>query len=143
MGVRRVLTTVVALGAGVFLLGAGLSRLETRITGVPGQFRAERCEVSESKRGDDGVLCAGSFEADDRSFRIERLDVETTFDAKPAGPVPVTVDGPSATVAVDNEAGVWLYPGATGLVCLLVGAWNVRGALVRKRGGAVSAASGT
>ncbi|MEW2080752.1 hypothetical protein [Streptomyces sp. NPDC005283] len=143
IGPRRVLVTLVALGAGVFLLGAGLMRLETRLTGVAGQFRAERCEISESRHGDDGLLCSGSFEAGDGAFRIARIDVETTFDEKPTGPVAATVDGPSATVAVEHRVGAWLAPGATGLFCLLVAAWNIWSALRRPRGTGAPAASDT
>ena len=143
IGPRRVLVTVVALGAGVFLLGGGLMRLETRLTGVPGHFRAERCEISESRHGDDGLLCTGSFEAEDGSFRIAQVDVETVFDEKPTEPVAATVDGPSATVAVEHRTGAWLLPAATGLVCLIVGVWNVVVAVRRTRGSGLPVASGT
>ncbi|MEU9013447.1 hypothetical protein AB0D12_27535 [Streptomyces sp. NPDC048479] len=142
-GPRRVLVTLVALCAGVFLLGTGLMRLETRLTGVAGQFRAERCEISKSRHGDDGLLCSGSFEAEDGAFRIAQIEVETTFDEKPTEPVTATVDGPSATVAVEHRLGAWLAPGATGLFCLLVAAWNVRSALRRRRGTGSPTASDT
>ncbi|WP_327325712.1 hypothetical protein OG735_27000 [Streptomyces sp. NBC_01210] len=143
IGPRRVLVTLVALGAGVFLLGTGLMRLETRLTGVAGQFRAERCEISKSRHGDDGLLCSGSFEAEDGAFRIAQIEVETAFDEKPTEPVTATVDGPSATVAVEHRLGAWLAPGATGLFCLLVAAWNVRSALRRRRGAGSPTASDT
>lgn len=133
MGPRRVLVTLLGLGAGVFLLGSGLMRLETRLTGESGQFRAEHCEISESRHGDDGVLCSGSFEADDGSFRIAKVDVETAFDEKPAEPLAATVDSPSSTVAVEHRLGAWLLPGATGLFCLLVGVWNVVAEIRRRR----------
>lgn len=130
MGPRKLLTTVVALGGGAFLLGAGVLRLETQLTGVSGQFAVGRCEVSES-RGDDAWKCSGSFRADDDSFRIPEIEVDTTFETKPTGLVPVHVDDESSTTAVERDSGVWLYPGATGLLCLGVGAWNVRSALKR------------
>ncbi|MGW7363256.1 hypothetical protein ACWGI8_07475 [Streptomyces sp. NPDC054841] len=133
MGPRRIITTVVALGAGVYLLGGSVMRLETQLTGTPGHFRAEHCEIYESRRDDDGVTCSGSFEAEDGSFRIAQVEVDTAFDEKPTEPVAVTVDGPSATEAVESQNNVWLIPGGTGLLCLLVGAWNVTQA-VRSRG---------
>ncbi|MFF6783005.1 hypothetical protein [Streptomyces sp. NPDC012510] len=132
MGPRKLLTTVVALGGGAFLLGAGVLRLETQLTGVPGQFVVGRCEVSES-RGDDEWKCSGSFRADDDAFRIPEVEVDTTFATKPTEPVPVHVDDASSTTAVERDNGVWLYPGATGLLCLGVGAWNVRSALKRPK----------
>ncbi|WP_328405196.1 hypothetical protein OHS70_37750 [Streptomyces sp. NBC_00390] len=137
----RILTTVVALGGGMFLLGGSLLRLETQLTGTPGHFRAEHCEIYDTDGDDDGLTCSGPFEAEDGSFRIAEVEVDTTFDEKPTEPVAVTVDGPSAAGAVKNENGVWLIPGATGLVCLLVGAWNVRQA-VRSRGAGPSGTNG-
>lgn len=132
MGPRKLLTTVVALGGGVFLFGAAVLRLETQLTGVPGQFVVSRCEVSES-RGEDEWKCGGSFRADDNSFLIPEVEVDTTFETKPTGPVPVFVDDESSTTAVERDRGVWLWPGATGLLCLGVGAWNVRTALRRPK----------
>ncbi|WP_086748967.1 hypothetical protein OG920_42155 [Streptomyces europaeiscabiei] len=132
MGPRKLLTTVVALGGGLFLFGAAALRLETRLNGVAGQFVVSRCEVSES-RGDDEWKCSGSFRADDDSFLIPAVEVDTTFATKPTGLVPVYVDDKSSTTAVERDNGVWLYPGATGLVCLGVGAWNVRSALRRPK----------
>ncbi len=132
MGPRRLLTTVVALGGGLFLFGAAVLRLETQLNGVAGQFVVARCQVSES-RGDDEWQCAGSFRADDDSFLIPEVEVDTTFATKPAGLVPVYVDGESSTTAVVRDNGVWLYPGATGLLCLVVGGWNVRSALRRPK----------
>ncbi len=132
MGPRKALTTVVALGGGVFLLGAAVLRLETQLTGVPGQFMAAQCEVSES-RGDDEWKCGGSFRADDNSFVIPKVEVDTTFATKPTGLVPVVVDDETSTTAVEQDYSVWLYPGATGLLCLGVGAWNVRSAIRRPK----------
>ncbi|MFF5362971.1 DUF3592 domain-containing protein [Streptomyces scabiei] len=132
MGPRKLLTTVTALGGGAFLLGAALLRLETQLNGVAGRFEVTRCEVSESD-GDDDWSCEGSFRADDGSFRVPRVEVDTTFASRPTGPVPAYVDDASSATAVVRDNGVWLYPGATGLVCLAVGGWNVRSALGRPR----------
>ncbi|UUU36856.1 hypothetical protein JIX56_02215 [Streptomyces sp. CA-210063] len=119
---------MVALGGGVFLFGAAVLRLETRLTGVAGVFVVGQCEVSES-RGDDEWKCGGSFRANDDSFLLPEVEVDTTFATKPTGPVPALVDDESSTTAVVRDNGVWLYPGATGLLCLVVGGWNVRSAL--------------
>ncbi|MFE7765635.1 hypothetical protein [Streptomyces sp. NPDC057438] len=132
MGPRKLLTTVMALGGGAFLFGAGVLRLETQLNGVAGQFVVARCQVSESD-GEEDWSCEGSFRADDGSFRIPRVEVDTTFASRPTGPVRVHVDDESSTTAVVRDNGVWLYPGATGLVCLAVGGWNVRSALRRPR----------
>ncbi|MGX5185057.1 hypothetical protein ACWKT5_20050 [Streptomyces avermitilis] len=106
---------------------------------MAGQFRAERCEVSGSRHGDDGWLRNGSFEADDHAFRIDRVEVDTTFDKQPTEPVATFVDGPTSTTAVEKDNGVWLLPGGTGLVCLLAGAWNIRSAVKRPREALVAA----
>jgi hypothetical protein len=132
MGPRKLLTTVVALGGGVFLFGAAVLRLETQLNGVAGQFVVSRCEVSPS-RGDDEWQCRGSFRADDDSFLIPEVEVDTTFATKPTGLVPAYVDDASSTTAVERDHGVWLYPGATGLLCLVVGGWNIRSALRRPK----------
>jgi hypothetical protein len=132
MGPRKLLTMMVALGGGVFLFGAAVLRLETQLNGVAGQFVVARCEVSES-RGDDDWKCSGSFRANDDSFLLPEVEVDTTFATKPTGTVPVYVDDESSTTAVVRDNGVWLYPGATGLLCLAVGGWNVRSALRRPK----------
>lgn len=88
--------------------------------------------MSES-RGDDEWKCGGSFRADDRSFVLPEVEVDTTFATKPTGPVAVVVDDESSTTAVERDRSVWLYPGATGLLCLGVGTWNVRSALRRPK----------
>ncbi|MEU2583895.1 hypothetical protein ABZ612_13170 [Streptomyces avermitilis] len=90
MGPRRLLTTVVALGGGAFLFGAGPLRLETHLR-------------------------------------------------QPTEPVATFVDGPTSTTAVEQDNGVRLLPGGTGLVCLLAGAWNIRSAVKRPREALVAA----
>ncbi|MGW1893430.1 hypothetical protein ACWCP6_24755 [Streptomyces sp. NPDC002004] len=133
MGPRRLWTTVLGLGGGIFLVGASALRADTQLTGVAGEFRAEHCEVSKSRHGDDGWMCSGTFRADGDGFRIARVEVDTVFDKRPTGPVAVRVDGPSSTTAVQDDAGGWLVPGGTGLLCLGVAGWNIRSAVKRPR----------
>ena len=154
-GPRKPLTTVLALGGGVFLFRGSMLRLDTQLTGVSGQFVAARREVSEShgarcpsrtargvrvarrevseSHGADDWKCGGSFRADDDSFRIPGVEVDTVFETKPTGLVPVVVEDESSTTAVEKDYGVWLWPGATGLLCLGMGAWNVRLTLRRPK----------
>ena len=66
--------------------------------------------MSES-RGDDEWKCSGSFRADDDSFLIPAVEVDTTFATKPTGLVPVYVDDESSTTAVERDNGVCAVPG--------------------------------
>ncbi|MET7860796.1 hypothetical protein ABZS81_27060 [Streptomyces sp. NPDC005318] len=131
MGPRRLWTTVLGLGGGIYLIGASMLRADTQLTGTAGQFRAEHCEVAESRRGESNWTCRGPFEADDHTFRIAQVEVDTTFDKPPTSAVATRVDGPSSTAAVEDSASGWLLPGGTGLLCLGVASWNIRSAFRR------------
>ncbi|MFE0382316.1 hypothetical protein ACFW1M_43750 [Streptomyces inhibens] len=133
MGPRQACITVLGLGGGIFLAATGVLRADTQLTGLAGEFRAERCEVSHSRHGDDGWLCSGTFEAADHGFRTARVEVDTVFDQRPTGPVAALVDEPSSTTAVRDDARGWLLPGGTGLLCLGVAGWNIRSAFRRPR----------
>ncbi|MGW7044694.1 hypothetical protein ACWGDT_18670 [Streptomyces avermitilis] len=93
------------------------------------------------------ALGGGSFEADDHAFRIDQVEVDTAFDKQPTAafdkqppePVATFVDGPTSTTAAEKENGVSLLPGATGPVCLLAGAWNIRSTTDRPREALVAA----
>jgi hypothetical protein len=131
--VRQFLIMLVALIGGVGLIVFSVIRAETQLTGTPGQFVAQQCETEKTRRGGVNYSCTGSFEADDKSFTIESVEVDTTFDSQPTAPVATKVEGPDATTAVADDYKKWAIPGGTGVIILIFGIFMLRGRIRDRR----------
>ncbi|MFJ8013081.1 hypothetical protein [Streptomyces sp. NPDC096339] len=116
---RRSVPIIVCLAAGIHFLSSAAPRLVTQLTGVEGAFRAEHCREAPYQAGERTLTCTGGFTAADGSFTLAEVEVDTAFEAPPAGPVAVTVSGPAADTAVRRNLLVWLGPGTAGALALI------------------------
>ncbi|MFD9408472.1 hypothetical protein ACFWBN_15860 [Streptomyces sp. NPDC059989] len=134
---RHGIPIVIGLAAGIYMLWAAVPRLAAQVAGVEGAFTATRCAEERDSDGDRHWMCEGSFAAGDGSFTIPRVEVDTSFDTRPVGPVTTFALGPSADTAVQPGVLVWLGPGAVGVLSLAFPVWAVgsasRNALARRR----------
>lgn len=130
---RRSVPIAVCLAVGVYFLSSAAPRLAIQLTGVAGTFRAEHCREAPYQAGERSLTCTGNFTAADGSFTLAAIEVDTTFEARPAGPVPVAVSGPGADTAVRRTLLVWLGPGAAGALALIHPTRAAAAALSRTR----------
>ncbi|NYV77298.1 hypothetical protein [Streptomyces sp. UH6] len=131
--IRQFLIMIVALVGGVGLIVFSVIRADTQVTGTPGQFTAQQCETEKTRRSGTTYSCTGSFEADDKSFTIASVEVDTTFDSEPTSPVATKVEGPDATTAVVDDYKKWAVPGGTGVIILIFGVFMLRGRIRSRR----------
>ncbi|MFE5216672.1 MULTISPECIES: hypothetical protein [unclassified Streptomyces] len=126
---REISLAVVGLVFGLFLAVMGSIHGFREVTGTAGTVRVTSCERATGDWDDlweDGWACAGRFESDDHSVRIEGVALDGILDKLPDTTVAALVDGPAAHTALPDSAGRWKWPALTGVAILAFTAWRIR-----------------